>query len=92
MFLHSSIPWFIALDLWVLLFIVKSKDTIMLLRAVTFACTGSPGTGVTDSCELSRRRWELNQGLLQEQQVLLIEYRKFKLLWFYGHCFTKDRA
>ena len=32
---------------------------------------GSPGTGVTDSCELSRGRLELNPGPLQGQQGFL---------------------
>ena len=32
---------------------------------------GSPGTGVTGSCELSCRCWELNSGPLEDQSVLL---------------------
>ena len=32
---------------------------------------GSLGTGVTDSCELPYRCWELSLGSLQDQQVLL---------------------
>ena len=32
---------------------------------------GSPGTGVTDSCELPCGCWELNPGPLEEQSVLL---------------------
>ena len=32
---------------------------------------GSPGTGVTDSCELPCVYWELNPSLLEEQPVLL---------------------
>ena len=32
---------------------------------------GSPGIGVTDSCELSCGCWELNLGPLEEQPVLL---------------------
>jgi hypothetical protein len=31
----------------------------------------SPETGVTDSCEITYRCWELNLGLLEEQLVLL---------------------
>ena len=31
---------------------------------------GSPGTGVTDSCELPYGCWELNSGFLEEQPVL----------------------
>jgi hypothetical protein len=31
----------------------------------------SPGTGVTDSCELPCECWELNLGPLEEQAVLL---------------------
>ena len=31
----------------------------------------SPGTRVADGCELSCGGWELNLGLLQEQQMLL---------------------
>jgi E3 ubiquitin-protein ligase NEDD4 len=31
----------------------------------------SPGTGVTDSCELPCGFWELNLGPLEKQQVLL---------------------
>lgn len=30
-----------------------------------------PGTGVTDGCEQPCESWELNLGLLEEQQVLL---------------------
>lgn len=30
---------------------------------------GSPGTGVTDSCELACGYWELNPGALEEQSV-----------------------
>ena len=30
----------------------------------------SPGTGITDSCELPCGCWQLNAGPLQEQQVL----------------------
>lgn len=33
----------------------------------------SPGTGLTDGCELPRGCWELNHGPLQEQQVLRAE-------------------
>jgi len=33
--------------------------------------TRSPGTGVTDSCELPCGCWELNSGPLQEQLVFL---------------------
>lgn len=38
-----------------------------------FLCegTGSPGTGITASCELSCVYWLLNLGLLEEQPVLL---------------------
>ena len=40
-----------------------------------YVCLGegvrSPGTGVTDSCELPCGCWELNLGPLQEQHVLL---------------------
>ena len=38
-----------------------------------FMCIGirSPGTGVTDSCELPYGCWELNPGPLEEQSVLL---------------------
>ena len=38
-----------------------------------YLCEGvrSPGTGVTDSCELQCRCWELNLGPLEEQLVLL---------------------
>jgi len=32
---------------------------------------GSPGTGVTDSCELPCECWELNPSPLEEQPVLL---------------------
>lgn len=32
---------------------------------------GSLGTGISESCESTGRDWELNRGLLQEQQVLL---------------------
>ena len=37
-------------------------------------CEGvrSPGIGVTDRCELSCGSWELNQGPLEEQPVLLV--------------------
>ena len=33
---------------------------------------GSPGIGVSDSCELPYRCWELNPGPLEEQPVPLI--------------------
>jgi len=33
---------------------------------------GSPGTGVTDSCELPRKCWELDPGPLEEQQPVLL--------------------
>lgn len=36
--------------------------------------TGSPGTGVRDSCELPCGWWELNLDPLEEQQVLLTDY------------------
>lgn len=32
---------------------------------------GSPETGVTDGCELSRGWWELNSGPLEKEQALL---------------------
>jgi hypothetical protein len=33
----------------------------------------SPGTVVTDSCDLPCRSWELNLGPLQEEQVFLLD-------------------
>jgi hypothetical protein len=35
-------------------------------------CLRSPGTGVTDNCELLCRCWELNPDPQEEQPVLLI--------------------
>jgi hypothetical protein len=39
---------------------------------------GSPGTGVTDSCELPSGCWELNLGPLGEQPVLLVTEPSFQ--------------
>lgn len=39
--------------------------------SVYHVCVGSPRTGVTGSCELPRRSWELNPGSLEEQPMLL---------------------
>ena len=51
---------------------------------------GSPGTGVTDSCELPCWCWELNLGPLEEQPGLLIAELPlqlplifFKFIYFY---------
>jgi hypothetical protein len=44
---------------------------------------GSPGTGVTDSCELPCGSWELNQGGLKEQPVLLTTEPSLQLLCFF---------
>ena len=41
-------------------------DVFYLCEVVRF-----PGTGVTDGCELPCGSWELNQGPLKEQPVLL---------------------
>ena len=43
----------------------------------------SPGTGVTDSCELSCGSWELNLGPLEEQSLLLLTTKPF--LYLYLH-------
>ena len=47
----------------------------MFIGVFTCMCVGeavgSPGTGVTDRCELPCGCWELNPGLLEEQPVLL---------------------
>ena len=40
----------------------------------------TPGTGVTDSCELSCGCWELNPGPLEEQLVLLTAERTLQAL------------
>jgi hypothetical protein len=48
-------------------------------------CEGSrsPGTGVTDSCELSCGCWELNPDSLEEQLVLLTTESSLQPLGFY---------
>ena len=43
--------------------------------------TEYPGTGVTDRCEPPHGCLELNQGLLEEQQVLLITEPSLQLLY-----------
>jgi hypothetical protein len=47
---------------------------------------GSPGTGVTDNCELSRRCWELNLSRLEEQPVLLTAEFSLQSLFFLIEC------
>ena len=43
-----------------------------------------PGMGVTDSCELPCRCWELNPGPLEEQPMLLATELSLQLLvWFH---------
>ena len=44
---------------------------------------GSPGTGVTDSCELPCGYWELNLGPLEEQLEFLTAEPSLQPL---GHC------
>lgn len=41
------------------------------LRACLYKHVRSPGTGVTDSCELTYRCWELKLGALEGQPVLI---------------------
>ncbi|GAB1303506.1 ATP-binding cassette transporter sub-family A member 15 [Apodemus speciosus] len=40
------------------------------IQAEANRCVGSPVTGVKDGCELPCRFWELNLGLLQEQDII----------------------
>jgi hypothetical protein len=42
------------------------------------ACFRSPGTGVTDGCELPCGFWEPNSGLLHEQERFLIVQPSFQ--------------
>jgi hypothetical protein len=41
---------------------------------------GSPATGITDSCELPSRCWELNPGSLEEQSMLFFFFFNIFLL------------
>ena len=48
----------------------------------SYLCEGvrSPGTGVTDNCELPCGYWELNPGPLEEQAVLLTAEPSLQIL------------
>ena len=70
----------------------------ILCEFVFFQCkylcegVGSLGAGVTDSCELLNRCWELNLCPLEEQPVLLTTELSFQLIgegdcWFVSFVF-----
>jgi hypothetical protein len=51
-----------------------------LLYSETRGTIRTPGTGVTDSCELLCRCWESNLGPLEEQPVLLVSEPSLRVL------------
>ena len=79
------------LNVCVLFYMIFSKKN---LHALVF-CQGFmfPGTGVTNSCELSCGCWELNLGPLEEQSVLLTAESSLQLLlchfsfYFFSFCY-----
>lgn len=68
-----------------LTFILKNDFFIFIICALVFCLDaylckgfGSPGTGVTNSCELSCQHWKLNSHVLKEQLVLLTAESPFQ--------------
>jgi hypothetical protein len=72
--------------------IIFLKDLFIFIwcLACMYEDVESPGTGVTDSCELPCRCWELKPGPLEAQSVLLTVDSSLQLQWANSYSMSTD--